>query len=527
MTAIPKAIKNNAKTKTKTNTEAIPKVPTVSQNPEDQIQFVPLELIYPAAGNRKEFDREKMIELADSIRIHGVQQPIVLREREPDAMADQLVGKRYEIVMGERRWRACGDAGFDAIPARIVKATDQEAAELRAVENLQREDLRAIDEARAYQQLIDLGHNIEKVMERVGKSRSVVYARLALLKLPAKTMKALDSGELPASHAELITKLETPQMQEAFTNVILQPAYDADETGILAFREAREQLDDFQKREFNDREFNRLRSEFQASGHPVLDQKASEQILNYGSPKRGSGYEVLHGVIGNQDYTPWERALGKKGIALLTPTLAQTDVGAPVVIYKTEDLQAAAKAIGYTPKKPGSGGGKSESEKERTRQCGLRRTAHQEIVGDIVYRFEKQSSDSDLWWTIMLQLLLNLFDADAVKRTVKRRWDPKELLKGVPTHQQNGRLRDVLKERAAEFPRNERRALLVELVCQGMRFWPSEWDDASNDTTLAAIAKQLGYDANEARVTCGLPELEIPEELIDYLMKAEQETSLI
>jgi len=148
---------------------------------------------------RKRFDERQLEELAASIREHGVVEPILVRRH----------GERYRIVAGERRWRAAQRAGLKDIPALLREAGDREAFELALVENLQRTDLNAIEEAEAYEFLLkEHGLTQEEVAGRVGKERSTVANGLRLLKLPAEVRDMVRDGRLEMGHARALLALE-------------------------------------------------------------------------------------------------------------------------------------------------------------------------------------------------------------------------------------------------------------------------------------------------------------------------------
>jgi len=149
---------------------------------------------------RKDFDEETISELASSIKEKGILQPLVVR----------TISGGYEIIAGERRWRAAQRAGITRVPIIIKEATDREVLELALIENLQREDLNPIEEAVAYQQLIDefeLTH--EDVSRQIGKDRSTITNQLRLLKLPEEAKKALIAGDITAGHARAILSIES------------------------------------------------------------------------------------------------------------------------------------------------------------------------------------------------------------------------------------------------------------------------------------------------------------------------------
>lgn len=152
---------------------------------------------------RKEFDSEALSELADSIAQHGVLQPLLLRP---------MVSGSYRIVAGERRWRAARMAGLSEVPAVIREMTDAEEMLFALIENLQREDLSPLEEAKGYQTLIDVqGFTQEEVSKAVGKSRPAVTNSLRLLNLPEDVQQMLERGEISAGHARTLLSFKTPE----------------------------------------------------------------------------------------------------------------------------------------------------------------------------------------------------------------------------------------------------------------------------------------------------------------------------
>lgn len=144
---------------------------------------------------RKNFDDEQMAALADSVATYGILQPITVRQN----------GKMYEIVAGERRWRAARMAGLNEIPVIIIDADDQRSAELALVENIQRSDLNPIEEAKAYSVLMEnYGFTQEDVSKKIGKSRPAVANSLRLLDLPDAVQALLATGKISAGHAKVL-----------------------------------------------------------------------------------------------------------------------------------------------------------------------------------------------------------------------------------------------------------------------------------------------------------------------------------
>lgn len=166
---------------------------------------------------RREFAIEALQELADSIRQIGIVQPITLRQMDDDT---------YQIIAGERRWRASQMAGLATIPAYIRTADDENMMQMALVENIQREDLNAIEIALAYQNLIERYElTQDKLAERVGKNRATVANYLRLLKLPAQVQMALQNHEIDQGHARALLGLDKPSLQVKLYNEIREKGY--------------------------------------------------------------------------------------------------------------------------------------------------------------------------------------------------------------------------------------------------------------------------------------------------------------
>lgn len=170
------------------------------------ISEIPLEQIEPNSDQpRSLFDSEALQELANSIREIGIIQPITLR---------QIAENRFQIIAGERRWRASQLAGKTTIPAYIRTIKDENVMEMALVENIQREDLNAVEIALAYEHLLEnTGMTQEKVSERVGKSRTAITNYLRLLKLPAQVQMSLQKKEIDMGHARALLALDSPSLQ--------------------------------------------------------------------------------------------------------------------------------------------------------------------------------------------------------------------------------------------------------------------------------------------------------------------------
>ena len=171
-------------------------------------QMLPLHKVEPNPDQpRKDFDPEELQSLADSIATHGVVQPLTVRE---------LPNGYYQIIAGERRWRAARLAEIKEIPAVIIEADDRKVMELALIENLQRQDLNPVEEAMGYQTLMqEYGMTQEYAAKQVGKSRPAVANALRLLNLSDKVLEMIRKGELTAGHARAVLSLKTQKLQDA------------------------------------------------------------------------------------------------------------------------------------------------------------------------------------------------------------------------------------------------------------------------------------------------------------------------
>ena len=189
---------------------------------------LPVSQIEPFSGQpRKNFDPEALSELADSIREHGIIQPLTVRK---------LSSGYYQIIAGERRWRAAKQAGLREVPVVIIEADDRKAMELAMIENLQREDLSPMEEAEGYKALVeDYGLTQEQAAQRVGKSRSAVANALRLLALSPALRQMVEDGRLSAGHARALLAL-SPALQEQAAATIVKSNLSVRQTEQLVKR---------------------------------------------------------------------------------------------------------------------------------------------------------------------------------------------------------------------------------------------------------------------------------------------------
>ena len=187
--------------------------------------LLPISQVESCAGQpRKQFDPDALADLADSIREHGIIQPLTVRK---------LQSGYYQIIAGERRWRAARMAGLDQVPAIVIEADDRKAMELAMIENLQREDLNPMEEAEGYRQLMEQ-YNLtqEETAQRVGKSRSAVANALRLLNLCPSVRAMVEDGRLTSGHARTILPL-SPALQKKAADAILKSDLSVRQTELL------------------------------------------------------------------------------------------------------------------------------------------------------------------------------------------------------------------------------------------------------------------------------------------------------
>ena len=186
---------------------------TEKQDTSDVLR-IPVDLIEPNPFQpRMSFDPEALQELADSVRTFGLIQPLTVRKK----------GSKYQIISGERRFRACTMAGMDMIPAYIRDANDQGMLEMAIVENIQRENLDPIEVAMSYQRLMEECRlTQEQMADRVGKKRASVANQLRLLKLPAKVQHDLKVGLVSVGHAKVLLGVDDPKAQEMLCDLIVR-----------------------------------------------------------------------------------------------------------------------------------------------------------------------------------------------------------------------------------------------------------------------------------------------------------------
>jgi len=192
---------------------------------EDRVNYIKIHEIMPNVNQpRKTFNEDKIEELADSIRQHGIIQPIVVRKKK----------KGYEIVAGERRWRAAMKAGLSEVPCLLKELTDEQNMLIAIIENMQREDLNPIEEAEGLHQMVErFGLTQDQVSKSVGKSRPYITNSLRLLKLPEYIRVKISEGELSAGHGRTLITVEDEDLRRQLFDKILAEGLSVRETEKL------------------------------------------------------------------------------------------------------------------------------------------------------------------------------------------------------------------------------------------------------------------------------------------------------
>jgi len=207
----------------------------VAEKPTDFV-YLPISKVEANIDQpRKHFDEGALHELAESIREHGVIQPLTVRK---------LSSGYYQIIAGERRWRAARLAGIKEVPCRVMDADEQKRTEIALIENLQREDLNPLEEAEGYKHLVErFGLTQEEVANRVGKSRPAIANALRLLSLSKDIKPFLENGELSAGHARALLKVRGGDEQRALAQKVIGEGLSVRQTERLADKWGKEELD--------------------------------------------------------------------------------------------------------------------------------------------------------------------------------------------------------------------------------------------------------------------------------------------
>lgn len=199
-------------------------IPIVEKDEENVQEIDIKKIVANEKQPRRGFDESKLEELADSMKQHGILQPVILRKK----------GNKYELVAGERRWRAAAKAGIEKIPAIVRELNDSDVMEIALIENLQREDLNPIEEAMAYKSLMDdFGLTQEELSKRVGKSRSQIANTVRLLNLDKEIQDLVYENKLTAGHARALLSIQDSKERLKLANMISKEALSVRQTEQL------------------------------------------------------------------------------------------------------------------------------------------------------------------------------------------------------------------------------------------------------------------------------------------------------
>ena len=240
-------------------------------NRDSHIVEIELEKIVPNRFQPRKIFNEDVSELAESIRQHGVLQPITVRP----------LGEKYEIIMGERRFRACEKLGLKKIPAMIVEMNDRESMEVALIENLQRQNLTPIEEALSYKRILDAGYiTQEQLAIKLGKTQSTIANKLRLLSLDKTVQNALLKGDISERHARSLLRLENKEQQKQLLNRIIAER--------LTVKRTDEEIRKMEKNKFEEKlspsieiidfDDNPFKA-FEEPSKPVLESKKPEENL--------------------------------------------------------------------------------------------------------------------------------------------------------------------------------------------------------------------------------------------------------
>ena len=275
----------------------IPGEASEGESQQTGLREVPVTSIRPNPHQpRSSMDEEKLSELADSIREHGLIQPLIVTEK----------NGRYTLIAGERRWRASQLAGLREVPVVVKEATPQAMLELAIIENIQRADLNPLEEAYAYQQLMDeFGLTQEDVSQRVSKGRSTVANLVRLINLPENIQQAVTDGIISGAHARALLPLPTPEMQTGAMNQIIKLSLSVRQTEQLVKNLMAEEKPKPKQRKALSAELAALESQFRETlGTRVNIEHSSRHksgriVIHYYSDEELNS--IYDAIIGEQD----------------------------------------------------------------------------------------------------------------------------------------------------------------------------------------------------------------------------------
>ena len=437
---------------------------------ENNVTLTPLESITLSNTNpRKHFDPEQLTELADSIKTHGVLQPILVR-RPPGPGC-----KKLELVVGERRFRASQEAKVKTIPTITKQLTDKEAFELQMIENLQRQDLSEIEEARGYQVMVKkFKYKAEELAEKINKSRAYIYGRLKLISLCKKGQKALDNGEISASTGLLIARIPGDKPQEQALKTIVTKNYRGHP---MTFREAKDHIEENYMVRLKGSGFDRKDAKLvpkagpcttcpkrtgnqqdlypgistdvctdpecfrakrqagtliqiqkaKAQGKTVLVGKEANQHWEYGHVKHNSPLIPLdkrnyEGPYKDGKYKSYQQLLGKECPPI---TLIKTDDGLIPTVNQKEADAVLAKKFKWAKKSSNSDQKWKKEQQAENKKRKIQSLVFKETLAQVAGKASNKMVLTDEFWRFLAKALVHSYhNSDGVQALIKRREIP-------------------------------------------------------------------------------------------------------
>lgn len=508
-----------------------------------------IDTLCPSPCNpRKHFDGPAMDELIASVRQHGVLEPILVRPWPGDYAHNPSPLPMWEIVGGERRWRAARAAGMTLIEAKVRHLSDKEMLEIMIVENLQREGLTPLEEADGYARMHDeYGYSAEQIADKIGKSKSYVFGRMKLTALCHVARKAVTSGKLPASHALLIARLPTTALQEQATLEISNGHHSGEP---MSYRMAAQHVQskymlELTKAPFAPNDFDlvpaagtcklcpkrtgnatdlfdevknanlctdpacyagkvkahkdRQIKDAKAEGIKVITGKAAEEILPHGAEygARSGGVVALDekSIYHDGKYRSYRELVGKD----VVPTAMVEDKrsGALVPVVEKKQIAEALKAAGITQGKDLASTQQKENEKKAKLETEYRRRLHgavREAIRTDLFEDESPSLEADEL-VMVARAFCRRTDHEATKRIVGL-WAP--IPEGQKAPEWNDRIAAFQEAGIRDLTTAELYLLLIDLAVVGETHVNSYCLD-SKPERLLELAKHSQIDAAAIR----------------------------
>ncbi|MGA3170335.1 MAG: ParB/RepB/Spo0J family partition protein [Chthoniobacteraceae bacterium] len=403
---------------------------------KDGYQLILLDRIDPDPFNRDFEDDEEFSELVESVRIHGVLQPIMVRPVPRDAGdASEEMLPRYMIIMGERRFRASCRVGCKEIPCIIRGDLDEKTVEeYRLIENLQRKGFKPLQEARGLKRLMDLGATMDDLVKRLNRSQASIYNRLKLIELPESILKQVEAGKISASHADLIVRVENPEIQARLTKEIVTPKQEwvngkAVEREV-SFREAKVLADAAQEEAGREARWQEATVKYRQDGCMVLSISASERVFQRYSDRCTASYVRGSDVCPNDERGwTWSKLMAVIPAAP-KKIVARDGNGKPVVVFPAKGAMKALrdsgiKLVTVKDQQVNTAAIEKRKEEERKAKLLIEEEGARRRVAPVIAAIEVREPNAAMWRFIADRLAE---DADIEQILIRRgiAWDEKK-----------------------------------------------------------------------------------------------------